>query len=85
MAMMMGMSGAVQALCAAPEPFDLAFITVMIPHHQSAIAMAQVALQKATHQEIKDLARAIIDAQEREIAEMESWRAAWYGGSPVAA
>jgi uncharacterized protein (DUF305 family) len=85
MAMSMNMGGELQALCTAPPPFDLAFITMMMPHHESAVAMARVALQHATHQEIKDLARAIIDAQQREIAGMMRWRAAWYGGTPVAA
>jgi uncharacterized protein (DUF305 family) len=84
MGMAMDMSGEVQALCAAPEPFDLSFIAAMIPHHQSAVMMAQVALQNATHQEIRDLAQAIIDAQQREIGEMENWRAEWYGGTPTA-
>ena len=67
------------ALCGAPEPFDRAFIDAMIPHHQSAIAMAGAALQHAVHPEIAELAQAIVDAQQAEIDQMTEWRAEWYG------
>ena len=43
----------------------------MIPHHKGAIAMAKLADTRAQHQEVKDLAAAIISAQEREIAILE--------------
>lgn len=62
------------------QPFDKAFIDAMIPHHQSAIAMAREAQTKATHPEIKDLAGQIIAAQQREIDQMQAWRAQWYPG-----
>lgn len=60
-------------------PFDQRFIQAMIPHHQSAITMAQDALQNAERPEIKDLAQAIITAQEGEIAQMRQWLQEWYG------
>lgn len=58
---------------------DEHFIEQMIPHHDSAIAMAEIALTKATHPEIKTLAGAIIEAQSREIKDMQSWYKAWFG------
>jgi uncharacterized protein (DUF305 family) len=61
-------------------PFDKAFIDAMIPHHQSAIDMAQEAIERAQHKEIKDLAVQIISAQHAEIDKMEVWRKAWYPG-----
>lgn len=61
---------------------DLAFIDSMIPHHQSAIDMAEVALEEADHQEIKDLAQAIITAQQAEIDQLAQWRMAWFGNPP---
>jgi uncharacterized protein (DUF305 family) len=50
----------------------------MIPHHQSAIDMAQVALAETENPRIKDLAQNIVSAQEREISQMQSWREEWY-------
>jgi uncharacterized protein (DUF305 family) len=60
------------------KPFDEAFIDAMIPHHQSAIEMAQVALEKSDNPKIKDLAQNIISAQQREIEQMTQWRQQWY-------
>jgi uncharacterized protein (DUF305 family) len=81
MVMTMNMAQEVQTLRNAPEPFDRAFIDAMIPHHQSAIDAAQLAQARAVHQEIKDLARAIISAQQSEIDQMQAWRLAWYGAA----
>ncbi len=61
------------------EPFDKAFIDAMIPHHQSAIEMAQVAYRQSNNPEIKTLAEGIVEAQTREITQMEGWRKEWYG------
>jgi uncharacterized protein (DUF305 family) len=60
------------------EAFDLRFIDGMIPHHQGAVEMAQEALQKSNRPEIKQLAQSIIDAQDKEIAQMQDWRKTWY-------
>jgi uncharacterized protein (DUF305 family) len=60
------------------EPFDKAFIGAMIPHHQSAIEMAEVAYEKSKVSEIKELARNIVSAQKREIEQMKRWREQWY-------
>ncbi len=68
------------------ESFDLRFIDGMVPHHEGAIAMAQEALQKSTRPEIRQLAEAIISAQENEIAELNAWRSEWYpnaGAEPM--
>lgn len=71
----------------ANAEFDLRFIDGMTPHHQGAIIMAQEALQKSKRPEIKKLAQAIINAQNKETAEMKQWRTAWYpnmGETPMA-
>lgn len=60
------------------EPFDLAFIENMIPHHESAIEMAEVALENTENEEIRSLAEEIIAAQRAEIEQMEAWREEWY-------
>ena len=59
------------------EDFDKIFISEMIVHHQGAVEMAKMALSSASHQEIKDLATAIIEAQEKEILQMKEWQTNW--------
>jgi len=63
---------------AKKDPFDKAFIDNMIPHHQSAIEMAEVALKETDNPKIKELATNIVEAQKHEIAQMKLWREQWY-------
>jgi len=58
---------------------DQHFIEMMIPHHQGAIDMANLALSKAKRPEIKRLAEAIKRDQNREIEQMKTWYKQWYG------
>lgn len=60
------------------DEFDRAFLVEMIEHHQGAVGMATAALSDAKHQEIKDLAKAIIESQSKEIQQMKEWQQAWY-------
>ena len=60
------------------ELYDKAFIDAMIPHHQSAVEMAQVALENSDNPKMKELAQNIISAQKREIEQMKQWRQQWY-------
>jgi uncharacterized protein (DUF305 family) len=60
------------------EPFDKAFIDAMVPHHQGAIEMAQVASKKSEDPRIRELAGNIIVAQKQEIEQMKQWRKEWY-------
>lgn len=62
---------------AMPSDPDLAFIEMMIPHHQDAVAMSREILKTTKRPEIQALARNIIRDQEREIAMMEGWRRSW--------
>lgn len=47
---------------------DTMFYEMMIPHHQGAIDMSELALKNAGRAEVKELARKIIAAQKAEIA-----------------
>jgi uncharacterized protein (DUF305 family) len=73
-----------QMLGPADSTYDQRFIDHMIPHHQGAVMMAQDALQKGVHPELKDFARKVIDAQQKEIADLKKWRQQWYGDSAIA-
>lgn len=58
---------------------DQHFIQQMIPHHEDAIAMADIALTKAEHQEIKQLSENIKNSQSLEIEFMKKWYKDWFG------
>ncbi len=57
---------------------DAHFIVMMIPHHEGAIAMAELAKIRALRPEIKALAKRIAASQGREIAQMRQWYRQWY-------
>jgi uncharacterized protein (DUF305 family) len=67
------------ALGPADSSYDARFVDMMIPHHQSAIDMANIALTAAVHPEIKAVARNIARDQKNEIDRMRAWRLRWYG------
>ncbi len=85
------MSVALSRRCAAPSikinavkkanPFDKAFITDMMPHHQLAIDAATLELAHGSHPQLKDLAISIIKGQSREGGLMQAYLDLWYGGS----
>ena len=56
---------------AAGNRTDAAFINDMVPHHESAVEMAELAQERADHPELRKLAGAIIAAQNREIETMK--------------
>jgi uncharacterized protein (DUF305 family) len=63
---------------------DVMFVQEMIPHHQQAVEMADLALDPA-HQAspaVKDLATRIKTAQAAEIVDMNSWLVEW-GADPI--
>ena len=79
---MMGNMRTDLAALSKAKNFDQAFIEEMIPHHQMAVMMSQHLLSNAVHPEMKQLAQAIIQAQTKEINEMQSWYQQWYGAKP---
>ena len=61
-----------QLSAAAGPEFDRLFLAEMTAHHQGAIMMARTELAQGQNPQAKQLAQAIIDAQQAEITEMES-------------
>ena len=70
------MSGAVMPGSTDP---DVMFVQGMIPHHEQAVVMADLALDPAVgaSQEVVALARRIKNAQTPEIELMNSWLTSW--------
>ena len=65
-----GSGGASTAKAGPGNETDAMFVNGMIPHHEGAVAMAEIAQERAEHPEIKKLANDIILAQEQEIGTM---------------
>ncbi|MGK5534140.1 DUF305 domain-containing protein [Streptomyces sp. URMC 129] len=56
---------------------DVTFAQAMIPHHQQAIEMAELALDQASSEDVQALAEEISAAQAPEIATLTEWLEAW--------
>ena len=54
---------------------DRDFVGMMLPHHQGAVDMAKFELAHGKDPAMLKLARAIVAAQDREMAEMRAWQA----------
>jgi uncharacterized protein (DUF305 family) len=54
------------------------YLAQMIPHHDEAIAAAEVLQRGTQRQEMRNFAVSIIEAQTAEVEQMKSWLAAWY-------
>jgi uncharacterized protein (DUF305 family) len=56
---------------------DVTFTHGMIPHHEQAITMSDLALQQAARPQVKSLASRIKAAQAPEIEKMKGWLTSW--------
>ncbi len=63
---------------AADAPYDLQFIDTMIAHHEGAVEMAKLGETHGSDEQLKKLAKAMAEAQEREITQMKRWRSDWF-------
>ena len=60
------------------EEFEIAFMEMMIKHHEKAIKEGRHCLDKAYHTELRELCENIIRTQSAEIAQMQTWLCQWY-------
>jgi uncharacterized protein (DUF305 family) len=71
------------AIGPAPTPaqaqYEIKFMTGMIDHHQMAIEMAQVCVERAIHEELREMCLNIITTQRQEQQTMQGWLQDWYG------
>jgi uncharacterized protein (DUF305 family) len=63
----------------ATRDMDAMFIEEMIPHHDDAIAMAELAISRAEHPEVRRLAESVKRTQTAENEQMRQWYREWYG------
>ena len=64
---------------ASGDEFDLMFLDMMTRHHEAAIEMAEKVLEEEPSPSVTTLASTIIEAQNAEIAQMDTWREEWAG------
>ena len=78
----MSTSGSSTTAASTHNAADVMFAQQMIVHHQGAIAMAELAPDRAQSAEVKALAEKIKAAQTPEIEQMTGWLQAW-GTAPM--
>jgi uncharacterized protein (DUF305 family) len=69
-----GMSGNGMSMVASE--FD--YLAGMIPHHEEAIATAQILQRGTARPEMRAFAVSIVETQSAEVRQMHDWLAAWY-------
>jgi uncharacterized protein (DUF305 family) len=80
LAMLGALALAAPASASAPRSqAEREFLVDMVRHHAMAVSMAEMAKEKAAHEELKPLADDIIRTQRAEIRRMRAWLRSWYG------
>jgi len=70
---------ATPAMAMAQVEFDQMYIDMMVPHHESIVALAGVALPLLEDPRLQEIAVTIIETQTAEQVELEALRTEWYG------
>ena len=70
-------SGSGSTSSSAHDDADVTFVQSMIPHHEQAVRMAEMADDAAGSPEVRDLAERIKAAQGPEIETMQGWLEDW--------
>jgi uncharacterized protein (DUF305 family) len=78
--MTQGMERQVEKLAALEgAEFEIAFMEMMIKHHEGAVKEGERCVERAYHPEVIELCHDIIEAQTAEIETMQTWLSEWYG------
>ncbi|NGO15465.1 DUF305 domain-containing protein [Streptomyces sp. HC44] len=72
-----------EASAGAHNDQDVSFAQGMIPHHQQAVEMAEMAADRASSAKVKDLASRVEKAQGPEIKTMTGWLKTWGEDAPM--
>jgi uncharacterized protein (DUF305 family) len=76
-----GHMGMVDATNGEYSAVDIMFAQMMIPHHEQAVEMSELAISRSQNVEVLELAEAIKGAQAPEIEQMKTWLKA--AGAPA--
>jgi uncharacterized protein (DUF305 family) len=62
---------------------DVRFVQMMIPHHEQAITMAQMAIetQRGASRDLQDIALGILDTQSAEVDQMNHYLDEWHASA----
>lgn len=74
----------VNGIATAHNDADVTFINSMTPHHTGAVQMAEMAVERATNPQVKELAGTIVQAQGPEQQKMTDMAEAWGVPTPAA-
>lgn len=61
---------------------DVLYIDILIPHHESAVTMAEIVQARSTRPEVVSLAAGIVATQSAELTQLRAWRDSWYPDVP---
>ncbi|WP_137725326.1 DUF305 domain-containing protein [Prescottella subtropica] len=70
------------AQAGAHNDADVAYVQMMIPHHQQAVEMAEMVPSRSSNPDLIALATQIEQAQGPEIGQMQGWLTAWGVADP---
>lgn len=62
----------------AQRQVEINFMRGMIDHHYQAVQSAQLCLEKAVHNNLRELCQNIVASQQSEIGMMQGWLSQWY-------
>lgn len=69
----MSMMTPMSAIKMQSSSLDAMFASMMVPHHQDAVKMAQEYLKVGRNEELKKIARDIVQSQPKEIDRLQQW------------
>jgi uncharacterized protein (DUF305 family) len=69
----MGMMTPMSDIKMEGSSLDAMFASMMIPHHQDAVKMSEEFIKVGKNEELKRIARSIMQTQPREIQELQNW------------
>jgi uncharacterized protein (DUF305 family) len=64
------------------DEFEAAYLGMMIVHHKEGVKMANMALEKATSPQLKQMMEKTKSEQQADIDKMTGWLKEWYSKSP---